>query len=268
MGLVERAEWSGLVGGNRTQPVEPIIVRACLQPSPNGVSGSFMAVGSDGQEWWVKPPGQPDLDKALVTEFVVGRVGTLIGAPTCRNALVLVTTEFAGWTYRPGRVLREGLGHGTLHVPDAIEKRPTLEYRQDDDNRRRHVGIFALYDWCWGSDEQWLHRTSEDMTTYSHDHGWYLPPPGRSWSIADLEAHVDLPHPLGQETAGLSWAAVQDVSSALDKVDRQALAGILRQVPEEWPVSDSELEALGWFLERRAAVVATRLRQSVPGNEG
>jgi hypothetical protein len=268
MAQVERAAWSGLIGGRRTPPAEPIRVRACLQPSPIGVSGSFMAVGSDGREWWVKPPGQPNLEKALVTEFVVGQIGALIGAPTCENALILITSAVVGWEYRPGRTLQEGFGHGTRHVPHAIEKRPNLEHRQDDDNRRRHVGVFALYDWCWGGDAQWLHDTNEDMTTYSHDHGWYLPPTGPSWTAAELEACIDEPHPLAQDTAELSSAAVQDVGDTLDKVERDKLGDILRQVPEEWPVSDSELETLGWFLERRAKDVATRLRQSVLGDEG
>jgi hypothetical protein len=106
------------------------------------------------------------------------------------------------------------------------------------------------------------------MTTYSHDHGWYLPPTGPSWTVADLEAHVDEPHPLAQDPAELSSTAIEDVGNALDKIERDKLVDILRQVPAEWPVSDSELEALGWFLERRANVVATRLRQSVLGDGG
>jgi hypothetical protein len=37
------------------------------------------------------------------------------------------------------------------------------------------------------------------------------------------------------------------------------IIGILRDIPREWPVSDSELEAVGFFLERRAEQVAQRL---------
>ncbi|WP_326829276.1 hypothetical protein OIE13_34595 [Streptosporangium sp. NBC_01810] len=65
-----------------------------------------------------------------------------------------------------------------------------------------------------------------------------------------------LPDPPG----GLSGEAVEEVSEALEKINRDALVNILRGVPASWPVSDDDLEALGWFLEHRAPAVARRVR--------
>lgn len=137
-----------------------------LQPSERGLAGSFLALGMDGRRWWVKPPHQGDPDLALVTEFVVGKVGALIGAPTCENSVIEISEVFAGWEFAPGKLLEPGLGHGTVEVEAAIEERPNLKYRNEDDNRARQAGIFALYDLCWGSDQQWLHSTTS-RTAYS-----------------------------------------------------------------------------------------------------
>ncbi|HEY3747996.1 MAG TPA: HipA family kinase [Pseudonocardiaceae bacterium] len=176
MSSVAREDWIGLVAGARDDAessTEIVDLTMCIQPARVGISGTFLGLGADGNRWWVKPSDQPELEQALVTEFIVGKLGRLIGAPTCGNAVIRISSDLIGWEYKPGKGLIEGLGHGTIHIEDAIEKKKHLEDRAKDDNRSRHAGIFALYDWCWGDDAQWLHCTTADMTTYSHDHGWY-----------------------------------------------------------------------------------------------
>jgi hypothetical protein len=34
---------------------------------------------------------------------------------------------------------------------------------------------------------------------------------------------------------------------------------VLNRVPPSWPVTDADLEGLGWFLESRASAVAGRI---------
>jgi hypothetical protein len=215
---------------------------------------------SDGQKWFVKAPNQSQGGMVLATEYIVSRLGALIKAPTCVGEIIWVPSELAGFEFQPGVRLALGYGHGTLMVADAIEVRGAPARRSEDDNRRRHVGIFAMYDWCWGSDEQWLHCTTDDWRIYSHDHGWYLPPSGPTWEASSLIASVHLPHPLPADTAGLDREAVANVAGRLDAVDRTAVRDILMGLPLAWGVDDSDLEVLGWFLEERAPEVATRLR--------
>ncbi|MEU8232800.1 HipA family kinase [Actinoplanes sp. NPDC048967] len=257
---LRESSWSGLVTGNR-EPPDAVGIRLVLRPSEHGLAGSFLALGMDGRRWWVKPPHQGDPDRGLVTEFVVGRVGALIGAPTCENSVVEIPDVFTGWEFARGKTLKAGFGHGTVEVEAAIEERPNLKYRNDDDNRVRHAGIFALHDLCWGSDQQWLHSTTNQNSIYSHDHGFFLPPSGWGWDVDALRAYVDRPRPLMQSAEGLAQSDLWSVADEIDKVDKAALLGILRRVPQAWPVSDSQLETLGWFLERRAGAVASRLRE-------
>jgi len=259
---VPESSWTGLLAQRREQP-EVLGLRLPVRPSEHGLTGSFLALGMDQRRWWVKPPNQGEMDFALVTEYVVGKAGTLIGAPTCDNSVIEIGAAFDGWEFAPGRRLRAGLGHGTLEVDAAIEERPNLKYRNEDDNRARQAGIYALHDWCWGSDQQWLHSTTQENSIYSHDHGFYFPPASWRWEAEALRADVDKAHVLGQATDGLRQRDLWDVADALEKVDKMALLSILRRVPRVWPVTDAELETLGWFLERRAGAVAARLRELV-----
>ena len=256
---IRESTWAGLVAGSRETP-ETVGIRLVLQPSERGLAGSFAALGMDGRRWWVKPPHQGDPDLALVTEFVVGKVGALIGAPTCENSVIEISEVFAGWEFAPGKVLEPGLGHGTVEVEAAIEERPNLKYRNEDDNRARQAGIFALYDLCWGSDQQWLHSTTQQNSIFSHDHGFFFPPSGWGWDVDNLRARVDEPRRLNQPSDGLSQHDLWAVADEIDKLDRAALVAVLRRVPRQWPVTDGQLETLGWFLERRAGAVASRLR--------
>jgi hypothetical protein len=50
------------------------------------------------------------------------------------------------------------------------------------------------------------------------------------------------------------------VANALDTIKRESLVEALRSIPASWPVSDEDLEALGWFLEYRAPAVASWVR--------
>jgi hypothetical protein len=257
---VERDEWRGLIG-SRSSSGEVLQVVQPLKPSVEGGSGVFLARASDGQRWWVKPANNLQGRKVIATEYLVGSLGSLMGAPTCQVAIVRIPDEIAGWEFRPGATLEPGLAHASRNVEDA-QLLHSLHHRERDDNSRRHVGVFAIYDWCWGGDDQWLYCHTEDQKLYSHDHGWYLPEIGPEWSETTLLSRVDEPHTPGYFKAGLDPEAIEKIATRLEQIDKQNLLPILNSVPTEWAVTDVDLEALGFFLERKAPPVAERLRQA------
>jgi hypothetical protein len=59
---------------------------------------------------------------------------------------------------------------------------------------------------------------------------------------------------------------VQRICSRLDSVTHAELTDVVSAIPRGWPVTDTELEAVGDFLERRAKPVAERLRARFGGN--
>jgi hypothetical protein len=233
---------------------------APLNQAGGGGSGAFPALASDGGRWWIKPLNNIQQSPMVpINEYVVGRIGMLITAPVCGVAIVEIPEEHAGWEFRPGARLEPGLASGSREVPDAHEERGNLMHRASDDNRRRHVGIHALWDLCFGQDPQWLHQATDDERIFSHDHGHYFPN-GPTWSEQNLVDHVGEAHPWQEDPAGLDPAAIDEVAASLETITAESLAAPLSSVPPEWPIEDEPLEALGWFLQERASGVAGRLR--------
>lgn len=254
---MDGTEWSGVLS-DRGNPDEIPVIEVPLQPSPQGGSGTFLAADDNGKKWWVKPLNNQQGGKVIVTEQIVGRMGALIGAPVCEVGVVRLPEEISGWEFRPGAQIQPGLAHGSAAVDPVVEDR-SLAHRDRDDNRRRHVGIIALYDWCWGGDPQWLYAEANDRMVYSHDHGWYLPEEGNDWDEVTLVTRVDEPHVPAWPIGGLDADELTRLATVLSAVSTHDLIEILREVPLSWPATTGELETLGWFLERRAPNVARRL---------
>jgi len=245
--MVQLSDWQGILNG-RSDPPDGLFVRAPLKPSPQGGSGTFLALASDDRRWWVKPLNNLQGERVVVSEHVVGRLGTLIGAPTCEVSVVRIPTEIQGWEFRPGARLVAGFA--------------ALNHVHRDDNRRRHAGVVALYDWCWGNDDQWLYCESDDRKLYSHDHGHYLPG-GPHWTPQALLPVVDEPHGIRHATDAVDVGELERLAGALESITRDNLRAILSGVPAAWPIATADLEALGFFLDRRRTAVADRLRTMV-----
>lgn len=255
---VERSAWVGLV--NRAKPHTPLTLTAPLAQSNTGSSGTFRGICSDGQHWWVKPINQLQAGKTIVNDQIVARVGLMIGAPVCSVALVEITSDTAGWEFRPGQFTAAGLAHGSLHIGDPNSQESTLRSRDRDNNAVRHAGVYALWDWCHGADDQWLYASHDDERVYAHDLGHFLPGLN-NWTSASLEAAVDQPRLPTWPPGGLDPAELDRLADALENLKRADLVAAINGLPSSWPVTDAELEVLGWFLERRANPVAERLRQ-------
>jgi hypothetical protein len=263
--VVQLSDWSGVIR-NRPDRAE-LVLKAPLRQSSAGGAGAFLGKASDGEQYWIKVPNGPQGDRVPITEQIVGRAGGIIGACTCGVRSIEIPDSLDGWEFRAGHTLQECIAHASSAVFQGVEppKAQCLGDRGKDDNAARHVTYFALYDWCWGGDVQGLLDISDDRRFYSHDHGWFLPPEGRSWNVAELEAKVDEPHELPTDGAGLDFLAVAATAGQLEKVTRSDLEGMLEKIPRDWPVSNDELEAVGFFLERRAPAVAERLRSRFGG---
>lgn len=257
--VVQRADWDGAFKGQRPTNAE-VILKVALQKSSSGGSGAFLGLADDGQRYWIKPLNNAQGERVPITEQIVGRMGNFLGAPTCEIRTIFISEEFAGWEFRPSRKLETGIAHASLHVENAIFTR-ALDHCMDDDNSRRYAFLFALYDWCWGGDAQGLLAVKDENRFFSHDHGWYLPPEGKTWTVADLDANVDVPHELSTQPNGIGASAAEEVARVLEGVTKNVLQDALAAIPSAWPVTDEELEWAGFFFEKRASMVAERVRQ-------
>lgn len=263
--MADEQDWAG-VSLARHDDFDDLSVIAVIEPGQASWGSPFRALGSDGNSYFVKTLGTCARDwaqGALAIEYVVAQVGKLIGAPVCDGGLIRVPTELAGHSLGRGATLHAGIAHASKALATAEERRGQLAFRHRDHNGSRHVGIYALYDWCFGDDPQWLHDVSDDQTVYSHDHGLYFPPHTGEIRPDILRESRDEPNELPDSREGLHIQSAEDVAQSLEKITRDALVEILRGVPASWPVSDEALVTLGWFLEHRAPAVADRIRNLV-----
>jgi hypothetical protein len=171
--------------GPRPQTVE-LAMTAVLGPSRPSGSQAFPVSTADGRRWYLKAPNNPQGGHVLATEYIVSQVRRIIGAPVCIVEPITVGRDFVGSQIVNGPQLVEGIGSASLEIPGVREMRPALEYRDQDDNARRHAGVYALFDWYWGDDQQWLEAEDDEHRLYSHDHGFYFPPGGAQWSAATV----------------------------------------------------------------------------------
>lgn len=258
--MSDSSDWAGLVTGHRSDVADHTIVTVFPDQIGAGGSSPILVQADDHRTYWIKTLDNRQGDRVPITEQIVARCGNLIGAPTCEVALLEISTDFDNFEIGNGRSLHAGIAHGSLDVSGALFERE-LTHREDDDNRKRHAYIYALYDWCWGGDDQWLFDTSNDHTIYSHDHGWYLPPNGPQWNIENLKRFVGEPHPCNSGTTdGITAELWNEVADRIESVKQSEIAGVLHKIPSSWPVNDADLEALGHFLEERKETVATRIR--------
>lgn len=164
-------------------PMPRVDLVAPLRLTQSG-SGTFLALASDGNTYWTKPPANPQGDRTLVTEVLVAGVGALLGAPVVPTALVDIPADLE-FTYTPQHKLRAGVGHGSLDVESALQDDSWDVYSTRDDNRRRQARLLALWDLCMGGDAQWLYSALDDFSIWSYDHGFWLGGEG-DWTIESL----------------------------------------------------------------------------------
>jgi len=269
--MVQEADWQGRLDSRRNDECQLTIGAITNDRAREGGSQPFQVMASDGQLYWLKSPDNPQGPRVPVTEQVIARCGLLIGAPVCKMALVRIPPELNGHRLATGRQLCAGIAHGSTDLATAIYGRAAgPEHRDKDNNAERHAYIFALYDWCWGSDCQWLYDSATDMMTYSHDHGHYLPG-GPNWSRDTLCSSVDEEHELTTPFGGLNPQTLLQAAEKIQSVRQLDLVSVIGLIPASWPITDQDLEVLGFFLDRRREPVAARLRRMagrIPGPVG
>lgn len=258
---VARSEWEGLLPKRKEPSAVPVVV--LLGPVGATQAAPVRVTADDGFDYFIKVQDifTSVRDRmSVATEMLVARFGSVIGAPTCDAAIIRIPDELHGEELRPGIKLVSSYAHGSRALDHCVEGRDGLQSRTRNSNRQRHVGVFAIYDLFYGSDPQWLYDTDNDRSTYSHDHGLYLPPAmNAGWTDQDLQREVGTPRLLPVPAHGLDQAELERVAAALRELSRAQILSVLAEVPQSWNVADTDLEALGWFLEQRAPAVAGRL---------
>ncbi len=261
--LPKRSDWVGAFTGKRSAQAD-IKLKNPIRQGGTGGSRPFLAAGEDGASYWVKVLNNPQGPTILCSEQIVGRLFARLRGPVSKIVTAAIPAELAGWQFCdvPPLTLEPGIAHACLDVPDTVQV-GSLHDRAEDSNAGHHVYILAMYDLCWGDDQQWLKQTSAESRYISHDHGFYLPPGGPGISVQP--AHLDVAHEYSDKGDGLDETVIEKVASLIDALSQSDIVSVMAAgIPQSWPITDNELETVGHCILHRAPGVAARLRARIP----
>lgn len=229
------------------------------------MSQAFHVGADDGEEYWIKTLQgvDPQYRPSVAAEQVIARVGALLGIAVVQPYLVAVPTGMTLPPLRDGTRVQPGVAHATRAHASCTEDKNIPQRLTEDDNRRRHVGVWALVDLARGADLQYLYDASAANAIISHDHGLYACGTG-GLDVAIMVATVSTPGQAPPDASGLDQAEVDLMATRLEGLADDSIGDILNLVPTAWPVTNEQLGTLGWFLSQRAPEVAVRLRALAP----
>ncbi|MFI8565688.1 hypothetical protein ACIGGF_03895 [Rhodococcus sp. NPDC078407] len=234
---------------------------AALLPmhAPESGTRAFRGLAASGKTYWIKVPFQDQGPRILATEQIVTALGHLIEAPVRDTALMDISDDWSGQLSGSGLTLRACVAHASLELNDAEERRDQT-YLRDDDNARRWPKWAALWDWCFGSDEQWLYEHGDaNRSMWSFDHNMWIHD-ARNWDADSCLRSHDVPWRWRGSWDQFDKSAILDTADRLEAVTRADLVGACYALPLEWGVPKPDIDALIDMLDYRRAGVSARLR--------
>ena len=254
-----RATWVGHVRRSSPSSVTAM-VRAPRERARSSGTGAFLGIADDRRQYWVKVPGNPQGDQVLVNEVIVAGVGAIIGAPVRDTVLLRVPANLTAWSQFPARKSDVPLlAHGSLHLDSAIDD-DGLQYTKHDDNARRQSRMVGLWDLCLGDDPQWAYDASASYSVWSYDHGLWFTTIEGDWNEQILVRLLGVDGSYPSPPDGLDVDELVRTAKAIEAISPPDLLAVVSAVPVEWGTSDSDLEAMAWFLYLRRRPVARRIR--------
>lgn len=223
---------------------------------------AFRGLAASGNTYWIKVPNQPQGPRILATEQIVAAVGRLIDAPVRQTALIEITQDWSDYRVTDGLLLSPCVAHASLELGNAVESRDQSHMRADD-NARRWARWVALWDWCLGGDEQWLYAHDSDKSMWSFDHNMWIHD-AADWSAETCNGTAIMEWAWRGKWEDIDSQELVNVADRLDEVKRSALVEACYAIPQEWGVSQADLDSLVDMLFERKSGVAARLRVNAP----
>jgi hypothetical protein len=219
-----------------------------------GMSTAGLFLCTDGEKYVFKHAA---LQRALVAEHIVGRLGIRIGAPCMEvfygevpGALIALQPELA----------RFGVGkcHATRFIDGLVERKGQPAYFDIPINRSRFAALLVLYTWLHAADHQLMYELAPPNQVYSHDHGLFFPG-SHGWSAATIVGATTCAKDRFFDPIGLLPAELVSSVEALRGVTDIEIDEIVNGALADWGVTDAELVALASCLRARRVDCLTKL---------
>jgi hypothetical protein len=237
-------EWKSLIESAMQSRPPPI--QAMTYGEMKWATGSHPVLlrCSDGSDYVVKGK---QVGGALVTEQIVGALGTLLGAPVPKMHLVDVSADLIA---KEGNLthMHAGVAHGCLYVANCVG--PTwIEHQDVPENKARHARLAILYGWVQPGDRQLLYELSKPPRVWSVDHG------GFSVCVSGIaEPYVDI-----VRAAQIKPEDLAAVKPELEAAGPESLARAVASPHESWGITIEERVAFAQHLEQKRTELISSL---------
>lgn len=219
------------------------------------MSSTGLFLCSDGNKYVFKPP---TLQRALVAEHVVGRLGSLLGAPCMEVCYGDVPEDLIA--IQPGlAAYKGGKAHATRFIDGLVERRGVPAHFDVPQNRGRFASLLVLYTWLQAADHQLMYELALPNLVYSHDHGLFFPG-AHQWSAATIAGSTVTVRDSFFNPIGLQQNEIDPAIAALEGVTDGGIEEIVKSALPEWGVSTAELDALHVCLSKRRLDCLIRLK--------
>jgi hypothetical protein len=180
----------------------------------------------------------------IITDHIVGRLGTLIDAPVGLTTVVDLPAELINAEPEMAH-MTPGIAHASRWIPNCSDRAGLLHCSS---NRGRFARLALLYGWTHAQDHQFIYEHAAPRCVHSVDHGHFFPG-SIDWTVETLSrAPAVVPDPGIVSGCGLTDADLNSARQDMRNPRDGELATIVAQPPEEWGFSDDERCAVASYL--------------------
>ena len=242
---MDQVEWEGLIAKAMESWASPVRAQTFVRNWSTSSNPVLLAC-DDGREYVVKGA---QAGRMIVTDQVVGRLGTAMGAPVAEVGLVDVPRELINSEPQMSHMVA-GESHGSVWISGCTDSQG-MTYSDQAENRSRFATLSVLFGWVVASDHQFVYKSSAPNLVYSVDHGHFFPG-ANGWDMNSL-AGAPPPEPDQQLRAGCSLTEdeLREAQKLLLNVSDSAIAQAVASPPDGWGISMQERVALAAFLAKR-----------------
>jgi len=196
--------------------------------------------------------------RALMNEYMVGRLGAAMGAPVPSVQIVHIAQELI--SDEPEiQHMESGLAHGSAYIKDTIDKYSDLHYGNQRENRPRFAGLSILFGLVYARDVQLIYSKSKPNIVYSIDHAEFFPGWVDDWNPKFLrDAEPAAPYHRIRIMIGLTSQELTRAMDQLAEITNHDIAEAVAGCVDEWGVSDLDrLERAEYIASRRDKLLGT-----------
>ena len=197
----------------------------------------------------VKFPNNPQGQRVLINEQVIGRFAQLLEAPCPPVDVVTVSNDVAGTIHLGSVTAQGGLAHGSRWLESIRQAGSLQDAMAAGSNADRYTRLMVLFTIVRNTDPQYVQDTAEPYRLWCVDFGHALTG-NPDWTAAALQAE---PVPANIETVGplLEEGVLRELRERLEGINDAMLADCVAPIPDEWGLSIAERDAILDFLRRR-----------------